>query len=129
MSYLIIGVIVGVLVAVVVVISKKDAQENAEMVARLSDEQKARLMGTEVDFVEKDAWVQEAMVAKIVDKGSKFNIRMLWYNKTLENNEYETITIADTSITKAEQDAHNLKVDDFVKMYIAPEKAEAKIRF
>ena len=129
MSYLIIGVIVGVLVAVVVVISKKDAQENAEMVARLSDEQKARLMGTEVDFVEKDAWVQEAMVAKIVDKGSKFNIRMLWYNKTLENNEYETITIADTSITKAEQDAHNLKVGDFVKMYIAPEKAEAKIRF
>ncbi len=128
MSYVIIGVILAVFVAVVYVIAKKDSRERDEMVSKLTDEQKERLMSTEVEFVEKNAWTQEAMVAKIVDKGGKFDVRLLWYNKTLGNNEAETITIADASIKKAEQEEHDLKVGDFVKMYIAPEKTVGSVK-
>ena len=128
MSYVIIGVILAVFVAVVYVIAKKDSRERDEMVSKLTDEQKERLMSTEVEFVEKNAWTQEAMVAKIVDKGGKFDVRLLWYNKTLGNNEAETITIADASIKKAEQEEHDLKVGDFVKMYFAPEKTVGSVK-
>ena len=79
-------------------------------------------MSTEVNFVEKNAWVQKAMVAKINDKGNKLDISLLWFNKVIQNGEYNTITIADVSITKSEQEEHNLKEGDFVKFYFAPEK-------
>ena len=42
--------------------------------------------------------------------------------------QYNTITIADTSITKAEQEAHNLKIGDIVKMYFAPEKTIGRVK-
>ena len=128
MVYLIVGLIVAVLVVVVVLIAKKDANERNEMVSRLTEEQKAFLMETEPEFVEKNAWVQDAIVAKIQDKGSKIDIRLLWYNKTMENNEYKTITIADASIKKAEQAKHQLRIGDAVKLYIAPEKTVGSIK-
>ena len=128
MGYVIIGAIIGAFVAVVYVIAKKDAKERDEMVSKLSEEQKERLMNAEVEFVESNAWVQDAMVAKIVEKGTKYDLRLLWYNKTLENNEYNTITIADVSVTKAEQQEHALKVGDFVKFYFAPEKTVGSVK-
>ena len=128
MGYLIIGLIIAVFVVVVFLIAKKDAAERNEMVSKLTDEQKEFLQATEPEFVESNAWVQDALVAKIQDKGAKFDIRLLWYNKTMENNEYKTITIADASIKKSEQEEHNLKVGDAVKLYIAPEKTVGSIK-
>ena len=128
MEYAIIGAIIGAFVAVVFAIAKKDSRERDEMVSKLSEEQTNYLMSTEVKFVEQNAWVQLAMVAKIVEKGGKFDVRMLWYNKTLENNEYQTITIADATITKAEQREHDLRVGDFVTMYFAPEKTVGSVK-
>lgn len=131
MAYVIGGVILGVFVAVIVVLMKKDAKECSEMVEKLTEAQKKQLMETKEDFVEKCAWVQEAAIGKMVDKGGKYDVRLVWYNKVYQNNEYETFTIADASLSKEEQDAHNLKVGDIVKLYIAPEKAtdSAKIMF
>ena len=128
MGYLVIGLIIAVFVVVVFLIAKKDAAERNEMVSKLTDEQKEFLQATEPEFVESNAWVQDALVAKIQDKGAKFDIRLLWYNKTMENNEYKTITIADASIKKSEQEEHNLKVGDAVKLYIAPEKTVGSIK-
>ena len=128
MVYVIVGAIVGAFIGVIAVIAKKDSKERDEMVSNLTEDQKNRLMATEVEFVEESAWVQEAQVAKVVDKGGKLSLRLLWYNKTMENNEFQTITIADTTITKAEQDAHSLKVGDFVKMYFAPEKTVGSVK-
>lgn len=128
MGYLIIAVIIGAFVGVVFVIAKKDAKERDEMVSKLTEEQKNLLMSTEVKFVEKNAWVQNAIVTKINDKGNKISLRLLWYNKTIQNNEYNTITIADTSITKTEQEAHNLKIGDTVQMYFAPEKTVGSVK-
>ena len=122
MGYLIIAVIIGAFVGAVFVVAKKDSKERDEMVSKLTEEQKNLLMLTEIKFVEKNAWIQDAIVAKMNDKGNKIDIRLLWYDTLIQNNENNTITIADTSITKAEQEAHNLKIGDTVKMYIAPEK-------
>ena len=131
MAYVIGGIIVGIFVAVVVVLMKKDAKELSEMVEKLTEAQKKQLMETKEDFVEKSAWVQEAAIGKMVDKGGKYDVRLVWYNKVYQNNEYETFTIADASLSKEEQDAHQLKVGDIVKLYIAPEKSVdcAKIMF
>lgn len=128
MSYVIIGIIIGIIVAVVVVISKKDAKELEEMIAKLSEEQKKLLMETEVEFVEKNAWVQDAIIAKMVDKGGKYDVRLLWYNKVMNNNESNEITLADATLKKAEQEAHDLKVGDVVKLYIAPEKTVGSVK-
>ena len=98
------------------------------MISKLTEEQKNFLMSTEVKFVEKNAWVQDAIIAKINDKGNKIELRLLWYDKVIQNNEYNTITIADTSITKAEQETHNLKIGDNVKMYFAPEKTVGSVK-
>ena len=93
------------------------------MVSKLTEEQRNILMSTEVNFVEKNAWVQKAMVAKMKDKGNKIDIRLLWFNEVLQNNEYNKITIADVAITKSEQEEHNVKEGDFVNFYFAPEKS------
>ena len=128
MMYVVIGLIIAVAVVVVAMIAKKDSKERDEMVSKLTEEQKEFLKATEVEYVEKNAWIQDAIVAKVVDKGSKTDVRMLWYNKTIDNNEYMTFTIADASIKKAEQEEHNLKVGDAVKLYIAPEKTVGSIK-
>ena len=39
-----------------------------------------------------------------------------------------TIAIADASIKKSEQEEHDLKVGDFVKLYIAPEKTVGSVK-
>ena len=128
MEYVIIGAIVGAFVAVIVAVAKKDSKERDEMVSKLSDEQKDRLKSAEVETVEKNAWVQDAMVAKMTEKGGKYSVRLLWYNKTLNNNEFNMITLADTSITKAEKEEHDIQVGSFVKMYFAPEKTVGSVK-
>ncbi len=128
MGYVIMGAVIGAFLAVVFAISKKDSKEREEMVSKLTVEQKERLEATEIEAVEKNAWAQEAMVAKMTEKGSKYDLRLLWYNKTLENNEYNTITIADTSISKAEKEEHDIQIGSFVKMYFAPEKTVGSVK-
>ena len=102
MNFIVFGIVM-IFVVIVIILGLKRKKECDEMVSKLTEEQKNILMSTEVNFVEKNAWVQKAMVAKI-------------------NGEYNTITIADVSITKSEQEEHNLKEGDFVKFYFAPEK-------
>ena len=128
MGYVIIGAVIGAFVAAVFAIAKKDAKERDEMISKLSNEEKERIMKAEPQFVEENAWVQEAYVAKIVEKGSKSDVRLLWYNTTMNNNENDTITIADASISKADKEAHDVKVGDFVKLYIAPEKTVGSVK-
>lgn len=127
MGIFIIGLVV-VFIVIVIVIAMKDKKECDEFVLKLTEEQKNKLMSTDVNFVEKNAWVQTAMVAKVKIKGNKVDLRLLWFNKVINNNEYNKITIADASITKLEQENHNLNTGDFVKMYFAPEKTAGRIK-
>lgn len=118
----------AVLAIVIVIVGKNDQKECQEFVSRLTGQQVDFLKGTDPQFVEKDAWVQDAIVAKMTDKGNKISLRLLWYNTVLQNNEYQKITIADTSISASEQQSHNLKVGDSVKMYFAPEKTVGSVK-
>ena len=53
---------------------------------------------------------------------------LLFENSVLQNNEYNTITIADTSIKKSEKEEHNIEVGSKVKMYFAPEKTVGSVK-
>ena len=128
MGYLIIAVVLGAFVGVCFMIAKKDGAETKEMVENLTEEQKDRLMNAEVNFVENNVWTQEAMVAKMKDKGNKVDLRLLWYDTVIQNAELNTITIADANIKKSEQQEHDVKVGDFVKLYIAPEKTVGSVK-
>ena len=77
MPYLIVAVVVVIFIAVVFIVAGKDSKERIDMVSKLTEEQRNILMSTEVNFVEKNAWVQKAMVAKMKDKGNKIDIRLL----------------------------------------------------
>lgn len=61
-----------------------------------------------------------------------FNGRMIFYPKcgiiVAGNNEHNTITIADASVTKAEKEEHDIQVGSFVKLYIAPEKTVGSVK-
>lgn len=127
MEYIIVFLVVGVFIAVIVMLGMKDKKAADEMVSKLTEEQKLLLTSTDVDFVKENVWVQKAMVANIKEKGNKTEVRMLWFNKVIKNHEYNTITIADAQITKAEQEEHNLKYGDYVKMYFDFKKPELKI--
>ena len=87
MPYLIVAVVVVIFIAVVFIVAGKDSKERIDMVSKLTEEQRNILMSTEVNFVEKNAWVQKAMVAKMKDKGNKIDIRLLWFNEVLQNND------------------------------------------
>ena len=128
MEYVIVAVGIAVFIGVICVIAKKDSKECNEMVSNLTEEQKNFLVQTEVKSIENNVWTQEAIVAKVNEKGNKVAIRFLWYNKVLQNNEYNTITIGDANITKAEQETHNLKVGDKIKVYFAPEKTVGSVK-
>ena len=99
MNFIVFGIVM-IFVVIVIILGLKRKKECDEMVSKLTEEQKNILMSTEVNFVEKNAWVQKAMVAKINDKGNKLDISLLWFNKVIQNGEYNTITISDVSITK-----------------------------
>ena len=129
MGYVIVGAIIGAFVGVCFAIAKREGKAKEALEAQLTYEQKERLMNTEVNFVEESAWIQEAIVAKMVEKGSKFDIRLLWYNKTLGGDDLSNkFTIADASLKKAEQQEHDVKVGDIVKLYMAPEKTIGSVK-
>ena len=127
MNIISIGIVI-VFIVIVLIVAMKDKNEAGEMVSNLTEEQKNTLMSTDVKFVDKNAFIQQAMVVKLKDKGNKVGLRLLWFNKVIHNNEYNTITIADATIKKSEQEEHNLKYGDFVKMYFAPEKTIGRIK-
>jgi hypothetical protein len=122
--YAIVGAVVGAFIGVICYFAKKEGKKLDEMLATTTDEQKSRLTATEVSFVEgkNNEWYQEGMIADMVDKGNKYAVKILWYNKVLQNAEYEKITFGDTSLSKEDAEKNNIKVGDFVKVYIAPEK-------
>lgn len=131
MTYLPVFIIVGAIVGVFIFLIKKDNERLAGYVAKTTEEQKAKLAATEITLVDgkKNVWTQTGMIcdAKIKSE-SKVALVVLYHNKVIQNNTYNQIEHADLNISKAEFDSHNLKVGDFVKIYIDPEKG-AKVIF
>lgn len=122
------GIVIGAFVGLVVVfvkMYKKDQQDQGDLVSGLTPEQKERIEAARPDFVEEKAFEQEAMVARVTDKGNKVDLRFLWFDTVTSNGE---ISIGDVSITKADQEAHNVQVGSFVKVYIAPEKTIGSVK-
>lgn len=118
--------VVGVVIAFIVVVFILAGKENKYlemMVSNLNDEQKNKLSMTDVNFIEgKNEWIQQGMVYEMKDKGNKVELKVLWFNRVIQNNFYNKITFADVTIKKVDMEQHNLKSGDFVKIYIAPER-------
>ncbi len=119
---IIIIIIIGGLGGLFYYFYKKTNELVAELIASLSEEQKNRLASTDVIFEGTNEWTQDAIIAKVIDKGNKVSLKLLWFNKTIQNNYYNKLEIAEMSISKKEFIDHNLAEGSFVKLHIAPEK-------
>ena len=124
MEFVIGFLVVGAFIGVVVFFLKKENKKLEEMVSNLTEDQKNKLALTEVKFVEgkNDEWIQEGMIGEMVDKGNKFAIKVLWHNRVIQNATYDQLEYGDTSLSKEDVEKNNLKVGDFVKVYVAPAK-------
>lgn len=118
----VVGVVVGFIIVVFILAGKENKDLNI-MVSKLNDEQKNKLSMTDVNFIEgKNEWVQQGMISEINDKGSKVALKVLWFNRVIQNNSYNKIVYADVTIKKEDFEKYNLKYGDFVKLHIAPER-------
>ena len=124
MEFIIGLLVVAAFIGMVVFFLKKERQKLNEMVANLNEEQKNKLALTDVKFAEgkNDEWIQDGMIGEMVNKGNKFAIKVLWHNRVIQNATYDQIQYGDTSLSKEDVEKNNLKVGDFVKVYIAPVK-------
>lgn len=122
LAILLVCVFVGLFVLFAVLI-KKGKKTYKEAVNNANEEQKNRLALTNIEFIEgKNEWYQEGMIAAMNDKGDKVATVVLWHNRVIQNATFDTLQYAETSLAKTEVEQHNLKIGDFVKVYIAPEK-------
>lgn len=129
MENVIAGVVVAIIIGIFFIIAKKDGEALEKMVSNITEEQKNKLALTDIQFIDnKNEWIQQGMVYEIKDKGNKVALKVLWHNKVMQNNGYDKLTYADVTIKKSEQEEHNLKVGDFVKMHIAPEKTVGTVK-
>lgn len=105
------------------VLIKNGKKTYNEALKNVNEEQKNRLALTNIEFIEgKNEWYQEGMIATMNDKGDKASMVVLWHNRVIQNATYDTLQYANTSLSKAEVEQHGLKIGDFVRVYIAPEK-------
>ncbi len=129
MVYVVAAVIVGAIIGIFFMLAKKQAESLNEMVSNITEEQKNKLESTDVNFIDnKNEWIQQGMVYEVKDKGNNVALKVLWHNKVIQNNTYNFIEYADVTIKKSEQEEHNLKYGDFVKMHIAPEKTIGTVK-
>ena len=122
-------VIVGIVIGIFFVLAKKENEESDKLISTLTEEQINVLKSSEVFSVDGKAcaYVCTAMVAKIVDKGNKVAISLLYNDKFRMGATFNKITCASSKITKVEQEKYNLKVGDFVKICIDFDKFDTKI--
>ena len=120
-------IIAGVAIAILFVLAKKDNEEGTKLISDLTEEQINILKSADVIPSSNNEFVCTAMVAKIVEKGSKVSIRLLYVNKITLGGDYNKITFADSKIKKEEQEKYNLKTGDFVKININFDKFTVKV--
>lgn len=125
------GAIVGAFVGGFSVAIKKTNAAQKELENKLTEEQKMRLAEAQPRFEPgKDReWTQEALVCKMIDKGNRYHIKLLWHNKVIQNATLNELQIADTKLSKEDADTHNVREGSFVTLWISPEKASCKIVF
>lgn len=129
MEYLILVVVLAIFAGVIVIWAKKEKEILNDILANLTKEQKEALENNQVeDFDDKKhTWTQRGMIASVKVKGeSKVALKVLWYNTVIQNNTLNQCQYADINMKKADFDEKGLKVGDFVKIFINPEKG-AKI--
>ena len=130
MVYLIIIVFIAIFAGIMMIWTKKENENLDNLLSNLTEEQKNDLKDNQVEnFDEKShTWTQRAMIAEVKVKGeNKVNLTLLWYNTVIQNNTLNQCQSADINMKKSDFDAKGLKEGDFVKMFMDPEKCNAKI--
>lgn len=130
MVYLIIIVFIAIFAGIMMIWAKKENENLDNLLSNLTEEQKNDLKDNQVEnFDEKShTWTQRAMIAEVKVKGeNKVNLTLLWYNTVIQNNTLNQCQSADINMKKSDFDAKGLKEGDFVKMFMDPEKCNAKI--
>ena len=120
----------GIVLVFWLVIRSQNKVKNT-LEAAMTQEQKDRLMATKPEAAPagKGGFVIEALVIEKIDKGSKYSVRLMWHNTVIPNNVYNKLMMTSMNVPKDKADAHNLKVGDYVRYWMDPEKQKWDILF
>ena len=124
LTFTIAGAAIGAFIAVMFQLAKKENEKLQQMISTTTVEQKNRLAASQPYFIEgkNNEWIQEGMIAEMKEKGNNVVLKVLWHNKIIQDNSYNNLSFADVTLSKDVATSHNLKINDFVKIHIAPEK-------
>ncbi len=123
--------IMAVIILVFWLIIRKQNKVKEALEAAMTQEQKDRLLQTQPSAAPdgKGGFVIEALVVEMTDKGSKYGLRLMWHNTVIPNNEMGKLMMTNMSVPKDKADANNLKVGDYVRYWMDPEKQKWDVLF
>ena len=129
LTYLLAGLFVGAIIGGIVYWAKKENEATKQMMADLTEEQKALLEDVQIaDYDSKKfTWTQRAMIARVKENGNSVALKILWYNTVIQNNTLNQCQHADLKMKASEFAKRGLKQGDFVNLFIDPQNAKCKI--
>ena len=123
--------IMAVLILIVFLIIRKQNKLKDILENSMTQAQKDRLLGTKAMPAPdgRSGFVTEALVVELQDKGEKLFVRLMWHNTVIPNNSYNQLMMAEAKVDKAQAEARNLRVGDYVTFWMDPEKQKWDILF
>ena len=126
----VVPVIAGIVLVVFLLIKNQNKTQQA-LEDAMTQEQKDRLLQTRpvAPPAGKSGFVIEALVVEMQDKGSKYFTRLMWHNTVIPNNFMDKLMSAELNVPKEKAEANGLKVGDYVRFWLDPEKQKWDILF
>ena len=123
--------ILAVIILVLWLIIRKQNKVKEALEAAMTPEQKDRLLQARPTAAPagKGGFVIEALVVEKLDKGSKYGVRLMWHNTVIPNKVLNKLMMTSLTVPKDKADAANLKVGDYVRYWMDPEKQKWDILF
>ena len=125
MMYVVAIAVVAVFAVVVMLLAKKEGNSLQKILAKVSDENKARLKNCTFTPSDKNGLhFSEALVADVINDGKKSVVELLFYVERLDDFYFRKVTLK-----PAEAEKRNIRKGNFVKCYMKYDKEMAYYDF
>ena len=127
--YTIIGAIVGGFIGFIVKMAKKEQETKKQMLESMTETDKENLKNNRIEQLDSTnfTWTQIGMIGNVTESNGTMKLKVLWFNTVIKNNTYNDFQYADIKMSKDEYTNMGLQQGSYVRFFIDPNKASAKI--
>ena len=127
--YTIIGAIVGGFIGFIVKMAKKEQETKKQMLESMTETDKENLKNNRIEQLDSTnfTWTQIGMIGNVTESNGTMKLKVLWFNTVIKNNTYNDFQYADIKMSKDEYTNMGLQQGNYVRFFIDPNKASAKI--